>query len=371
MSKQNLPEKSPVVKSRSVVETYELLQSADSNGQLPLPPAPRLCNTGVQFTTSKIDWLEFTVKGVTPDYSISEYLSLKTDIFNPLDFGMHGYTDCQVYGMVKVLFSPAKPERGTKIILSSQALDEVGLDALVIISRVLRDGGTFARLDIAMDDRAGLLDVGRFYAAEMAGLSVTHYKQVEERKPWNRHACSLAGHSVVYGSRSSARYLRIYDKRLEQINTGKEDPGQWVRVELQANKTAAFSVASELTDKGMASIPGIIAGAVDFRQTDLTEKNSSRCARLDWWAAFLGSCKPIKTGIKKAIKTVAKKYEWLARQCKKAIGQVAFGYGPGAIADLLEDGIKTTCPKEWAVLFPNGEHANIQELKGNFLPIPF
>jgi phage replication initiation protein len=318
--------------------------------------APRSCNTGAQISqpskSSRIDWLEFTVKGVSPEYAVAEYLALEINDFTLADYGMQGYSDCYVYGFVKVLFSPEREERGTKIILSATALDEVGRDGLEIIKLVLRDGGTFARIDLALDDRSGLLDIDRIWQTELDGQTVCHFKEVSPIKKFNRHSRKLVANGVNFGSRCSSRFIRCYDKQLEQLNKNLPDPGQWVRIELQSNKRGAYVVAQTLAVHGLRCIPSIVSGALDFRERS-QDDNSTRCERLSWWDEYLGAIESIKTGAKKAVSTIEKKTEWLSKQCRKTMGQVAVAFDSQLILDMVMSGIKSTTKKEWEILFPD------------------
>jgi DNA relaxase NicK len=374
---------SPSLVNTSVFSPYELKSSneylarLDADYQLRLDlQAPRLCNTGAQITKplngSKIDWLEFTVKAVLPSYAVPEYLGLDFTDFVLADYGMQGYTDCLEFGFVKVLYSPAKLERGTKIILSSQALDEVALDGLEIIQRFLRDGGTPARIDLALDDRQGLFTIDMMWLAELAGHTVSHFQHVAPIERYNRHTRRRVAHGINYGSRTSKRYIRIYDKQLEQIFHGKPDPGKWVRVEMQSNKLAALEVCKVLVDSGLASIPRIVSGALDFRErSECPEKNVVRASRLSWWSAFLGDLPPIRTGVKKVFATIEKKLEWLCT-IKKNIGQVCVAFGKDVLTDLVMSGIDKTSFKEWKRLFPDRDSDSFYaDIRAGLKPVPF
>lgn len=318
---------------------------------LPEPPetkAPRSCNTGAQISAHsyKVDWLEFTVKGVSPDFAICEYLDLDPATFVLADYAMHGYSDLLEVGTVKVLHTTERPERGTKIILCSSALDEVGRDAVDIIRDVLRDGGTFARLDLALDDRYEYLDLDVIEEAVNRGEDVTHFADVEPKRKYNRSLRQLVARGINWGSRKGSRFLRIYDKRLERMREGEDDPGHWIRVELECKKRGALAAAVRIAETGAACIPAIVRGALDFRDPE-SDENTTRRTSVGWWEAFFDGMEGIKTGVRKAVSTIQDSALWLSHQCKKSIGKITAIFGQKALFDLVRDGINAVEQKEW------------------------
>lgn len=355
------------------------LQAHEADSQLGLDfQAPRPCNTGVQIPVSgkscKVDWLEFTLKNVSPAYVAKEYCRLDFDLFVLADYGLQGYTDCYVLGNCKILHSPNRAERGAKLILSSQALDEVGQDAIDIIKAVLRDGGTFARIDVAVDDFTGSITIAKIKKAVREGNITTHFQEVqpvEKFKLNNGKRACLISHGVNFGSRSSGRFVRAYDKRLQQKHVFNIETPEWVRIELQANKRSALALAVRLASDGASIIPSVVAGALDFRlRTD--DVKSDRAVRLPWWDKYLEGVQAIKTGLRKVAATIESKITWVSTQVSKTLGQVVVACGKDIIADVILTGIQRTKPKEWKMLFPERNIDSLYvDVQAGLAPVPF
>jgi len=325
---------------------------AESGTQFDLGLAPRTCNTGALNRSIKVDWLEFTVKRVLPVSAVRLYLNLDFALFSLSDHGMQGYTDMYQYGAVRVLHSPSKEERGTKIILSARALDEIGVDAVEVIKLALADGGTFARIDLALDDRSGVVDMSVIEFAVESQCDVSRFTQYEFRKPISARTRESVGHSVYFGKASSSRQVVFYDKRLERIAKGEDDTGPWVRCEVRWKKRAANLLASALSDRGLSAGGDIIRGVIDFRNDDHSEiEKRSVC---QWWEQWTESFSIVRTGIKKVVKTVYDKASWLDKQVKKSMGQVASILGIRVLGEIIEDGIRATSQGEWKLLDPDG-----------------
>lgn len=316
-------------------------------------PAPRTCNTGALIAPLKIDWLEFTVKGVDPVSAVSSYLGLDWSLFAVQDFGMQGYPDSAIYGKVIVLWSETKPARGAKIILSSQALDQVKTDAIEVIRLVLADGGTFARIDGALDDRNEIVSIDTVFSAVRERQDVNRFTQVEIREPIDRRTGDFAGRSVYWGKPSSSRQVVIYEKSIEQFRKTGNDTGHWIRCECRWKKRAANIAAVKLGLLGLEALPGMIKGIIDFRLNDNSQ--TDRRTVCDWWSAWVGAAEPIKTGIGKVVKTIEEKASWLGRQVSKTMGQVAALMDGETILEMIRAGIHATTDREWKQLDPTGK----------------
>lgn len=325
--------------------------------QLPLVnyhgTAPRPCNTGVHNsprTFIKIDWLEMTVKDCHYLTIIEDILKLDFSVFTEAERGMHGYPNMFVFGFVRVLHNNDKPALGTKIILSAQALDQVGNDAIEIIKQGLLLGGSFARIDLALDDRFNLLSFSEIEKTIESGSCVTNFQTFDVRRPRCTKSLDLKGRSIEWGSRQSDRFLVLYDKQMERINAGDYDSGHWLRFEGRWFKRAAMNLAVELALNGLSSGGGLLRGLIDFR--DNSDENKSRCLPLSWWSVFTDNLEIIKTGIKKLPKTIQDKCDWIQKQLCKPLGQVAAIIGVDQIALAIRAGIEATSPAVWQMLDP-------------------
>ncbi|MHB1955318.1 MAG: replication initiation factor domain-containing protein, partial [Sulfobacillus sp.] len=98
--------------------------------------------------------------------------------------------------------------------------------------------GRVTRIDGALDDRAGILDMRRIYEAWINGHATSHYKTMQAQMPKLSLGCgdpNPVPETLYFGDpREGISGIRVYNKQVEQIAKGHEDPGPWIRVELVA-----------------------------------------------------------------------------------------------------------------------------------------
>jgi hypothetical protein len=92
-------------------------------------------------------------------------------------------------------------------------------------------------------------------------------QEVQTRLRKRSMLTSDTGTTVYLGSRSSGRFVRVYDKA-GQVGV----PGPWVRVELELKGDDADGTARYIFQEGVHVIPGTIRAVVD-------------CPALPWWRA--------------------------------------------------------------------------------------
>jgi len=86
---------------------------------------------------------------------------------------------------------------------------------------VFEQKGHFGRIDVALDDRNGVIDVDRIYASVRAGNCVSHFRQSRLISGLDVGTGLDTGQTLCMGSRQSDTYLRIYDKAAEQRSKEK------------------------------------------------------------------------------------------------------------------------------------------------------
>lgn len=335
-----------------------------SRGQLSF--APRPSNTGAQmafdgFRGSRLDWLDFTVKGFSWEEVARQFLRFHPSSLIEMEGGARGHSHGLQFSDCTLLHSPGHPERGVKVVLSASALAGLPVDHLELLRQILNVGGSIARIDLAFDDCSGAVSPGLIAEMEDQGKVVSHFSRSRRIVEKCRKTGGLTGDSLVFGSRCSERYVRIYDKRLEQMFAkgvlAEDLPASWCRIELEAKKRAALVVAGALVAGGLESIPSILRGVFDVRE--LNQVHSSRRVPCDWWLALFAGAAIIKTGVQKLKTTIEQKLVWLSRTAKKALGQVVSVYGAPVVQFLVTAGIDATTPREWAQLVPAGVSLNL------------
>ena len=134
-----------------------------------------------------------------------------------------------------------------------------------------------SRLDIAGDDRDGLLNFRRM---------IPHCKH-------RRYICKARWRiwidgdeqAIYFGSPKSDRRLRIYNKALEQ---GLD--GHWLRCEMQMrNDNAVSFLLNWFRAKDIGKCyGGVLLDFLRFTRTSPEQHNHQRCQVMPWWTQFVG-----------------------------------------------------------------------------------
>ena len=252
----------------------------------------------------KIDWLEFSFKNEKPEILVPLLLDLDFAEFHSETYSLQGFEHLFTFGTVKILYSPNREHTPLKFILSAQALDTVGVDAMQIIKHASGFDAIWVRIDIALDCRNECITMPLIEDAVFSGLAVHRFRRFRPHKDYNSRLEPITN-SITFGSPKGKRMICIYDKRLERLDRGKDDPGHWVRIEGRWRSSTAKIVARTLLKTGLDA--GYLMGMLDFRENDANDSNKERRTRCAWWETFLAGCQPIKTGERKIPTTIEKK----------------------------------------------------------------
>lgn len=259
----------------------------------------------------RIDW----ISGTITDRPISETLATLNEIFSgwlDLEFGNYGY-ECSaiVCTSGRVYWSNVRPEMGVHFSLPSSALDICKIDTVSLARRLVGLGTKFTRVDFALDDTTGILDLDVIGKHARAGHFVSRWKR---NRVWEEFENGQSlGVTYSFGSRSSESYLRIYDKAAEQNTVG-----HWVRVELELKDERADTALKELlalpVEAWGEKVSSWLFGLLDFKIVS-SDSNKSRWQTAEWWLKFLGSVKKSRLYVSHAEPTFDGLKGWIDRQC--------------------------------------------------------
>ena len=258
-----------------------------------------------------IDWLTFSIKNIQePVQVIQKFLGLDPALFQEAPYGLMGYQRVLRFGDIQVLYEPRENEyfrdMGVCISMSGN-----GCRAFETMSRLTIKGakdtqGTastafptlfqllgaepsanISRVDIACDDREGHLSMDDI---------VRKVQDNEINSRMSKRALYLgydgtrrSGTTVYIGAESSAFRVRIYDKALEQ-----GESGHWVRVELVMRGENAQAFGRQLTN---AESVGKLAAQVINDKLSFIERddiNITRCTVCPWWRAFVDELESVR-----------------------------------------------------------------------------
>jgi len=296
---------------------------------------------------ASVDYWEFTV----PYDSMNDCLRLFPCGVEVLrnkrgDFvGWRGYTRSGFVAQSegRVGWSPDDQRMGFHVSLGGRALsvlaalDKRWVDLPSVMAYVLGDlGGHSTRLDLAFDDLDGLVTMDAVGSALREGRFVSRsrkWKFYQSAEPTKDHGL-VVGETYYLGSARSDTQLRIYDKRAERLQKGKDvDVAHWTRCELQFRRRRAdaagrlWSTVKERGQSVMVQFAGILRSHVEFKEPSF-DTNKQRQPIASWWARFLGFAEKARLAVVQAeAKTLEDVRAWFARQVAPSVALLEEGMG--------------------------------------------
>ena len=207
------------------------------------------------------------------------------------------------------------------------------------------------RLDIALDCRER-----RWMTVRKVN---NYFHQGRIRARWSRKTQNYMkggrGETFYWGSREGDSFLRVYDKRAEQLSRGVDEaelPPFWTRLELELKGQTATVAATKLHGLGVSSssLAGIVRGFVEFLAADSSSKQ--RAGPVDWWKRLLKDAEAVPIRLPKRVKSLYKTSQWVRRQVSPSLamlteaseGDVTWFY------ESLADGRERLRPDQWAMI---------------------
>lgn len=191
-------------------------------------------------TAWTIDWVSSTFKTGISDLDVRKALSfgfpLKTWTQTAPKFG-YKVAFVHPFGIV-VMANYARPEMGVHVILTGRSLKELsdrGVPGPKMLDWVFQEHGKVTRLDLAIDVLGTHIDL----------MSLGYSARVKDAPGTARKVNFYGGNdgqTVYVGSRSSEKFMRIYDKAAEQKMQG----ALWTRFELELKGDSARAAASQM-----------------------------------------------------------------------------------------------------------------------------
>ena len=224
---------------------------------------------------------------------------------------------------------------GVLVLLTGSACDAIAPDLEYIADYLSFHCGKASRIDIAVDDHIGLLDIAVINQARLDNSVVTNFQKARAIDESDLKAGATTSPTVIFGSSSSDLQIRFYDKAVKE---GAE--GHWVRCELQCRDKYADAVMGQLAaGKSLASVAmGILQDKLSFRMPE--GDNRKRWKVCGWWSDFLQDTDRLNLGVCKdrKISTPEKSLRWLERTVAPTLATIRHHYGMGKIEALCDKG---------------------------------
>lgn len=191
-------------------------------------------------------------------------------------------------------------------------------------------GGVMKRLDLAINDKAGILDIPKLKEKYKAGECISYFRKQKDYSGTEKCGSDLpknTGETLYLGSTSSELYMCAYQKNYEQYvknGTEVEDTEIKNRFEIRMkNERAYYAVVDLLTYRDAERTAfSIINHYVRFVDRE-DDKPKSQWKTNDDWAWFVGENRePIRLTTKPEPYTLQKALHWLQRQVAPTIKMV-------------------------------------------------
>lgn len=203
--------------------------------------------------------------------------------------GAKGYKERDYYDGVNINYGSDKPDQFLYVEISGQGcrvFETYGNgDYAALFEWILQtDGVQLTRIDIAFDDREGLLNLTDVRDALENG------DYASRLRTWEITHDSNDGMTIYLGSKHSDMFFRFYDKAIERGYLDRSC-GHWVRIELQLRHDKAEQyIKQSLSPESLISI---LIDLIRFLDPDDLDINKARRKSAIWWDRFIGSAERV------------------------------------------------------------------------------
>lgn len=303
-------------KQKATADKQELLSMAleKLNPQAPL--------------TMLIDYVRIRFPTTDVKHIVHDVLKLNLDYMVHEDYGFYSYTEHYAMGDVFVLTSPDE-EKGILLELKGQGCRQMesyllaqGRSWYDFLLDCLVERGVMKRLDLAINDMAGILDIPKLTEKSMNEECISVFRSFKSYRSGEliKHEEKLGmGNTLYIGSLKSEVYFCIYEKDYEQyVKYGipiEETPIK-NRFEIRLKNDRAYYAVKDLLTYQDAERT---AFAIINRYIRFADKDESK-ERCDWntnaqWKWFIGTDRErLKLTTTPEPYTLQRTLNWLHRQ---------------------------------------------------------
>lgn len=248
----------------------------------------------VSKTSSNIilyDWFSMSCRYDTVE-SIIDMLGFKFPVKWENSYGFYGYKNRIFFDGISIHFDHWNKETDFPLLeITGQGCRDFETytngdwDRLFIRALSPLDGYHVTRLDVAYDDHTGILDIGKmvrktykreFVARSQTGTITDQFKR------------EIDAMSIMFGTRKSDFYIRIYDKARER---GYTDGRHWIRCESVFKDDRAYEFLKNDMPIGKKYC-GVLKNYLRFvDRSDDTNKRRWKMSK--FWERFIGDCNSV------------------------------------------------------------------------------
>lgn len=300
------------------------------------------------------DWLAFTV----PHASVEEISTLLGGEWFETATGFRGYPTCWMtnpgrHGVGKLGKGAPRNPKEVHVDLSAGIVSTWEEPKIRnVLAWIFARGGHITRMDVALDDRAGQVSIAQIKQAVDAGQAVTRSQKFQIVAGSSLRDGASTGDTLYFGSRESQTMLRVYDKRLELQQKGREEAKDYgVRWELELKQDRAQACAKALLtlppEDWREFLVGVLRSYVDFRDISREDEpwEKYRAPLLAWWESLTEGFKRCRLVVEKVKQTIDDVCQWLADSVSGMLALAYFYRGESFLQQLIYTGTKKWNPK--------------------------
>lgn len=278
--------------------------------------------------TMLLDYVRIRFPTTDVSYVVKDILKLKLDFMQHEDFGYYSYPEHYAMGDIFVLTSPEE-EKGILLELKGKGCRQFESFLLAqhrswydFLSDALMGGGVMKRLDLAINDMKGILDIPELTekCQNEECISVFRsFKSYRSGELIHRNEKPDMGNTLYIGSVSSEIYFCLYEKDYEQyvkFGIPIEETATKNRFEIRLRNERAYHAVCDLLTYQDAERTAFSIINRYLRFVDREEKKP----RSQWnvnasWAYFIGSDRRrLKLTTEPKPYTFERTLIWLSRQ---------------------------------------------------------
>lgn len=326
-----------------------------------MPPSN---NMGAENTTALIpavnrvliDWFAWTLKTNDPHEAI-KLSGLDCMDFTNTGGGGMGYKSSMRAGNIVVFYDGnegmgchiSMTGKGCRFYETTYKKSNVWY---ALIHRLFSINATITRIDVALDNVDGSLDLSLLEQAVINDTVRTRFKGAQRIENFSFGSRKKQqGKTIYLGSRQSRFKVRFYDKAAEQGLSG-----HWVRCELQCMAERAQELARHLAKPKDNDLGALSVAALNhyFSVVDLDDINRSRCTPAAWWQTWLNTAEKLRLTTAKAIRLVDECMEYIRQQYSPTLAMIHRYLGDKTfrqyIADVVSTGSKRQTKKHEMII---------------------
>ncbi|AVV06797.1 TPA: replication initiation factor domain-containing protein [Listeria monocytogenes] len=290
--------------------------------------------------SSVIDYFRMTFKRHDIDTFFEEVMQMNIDAMLREPSGKYGYVEKFELDQIRVYLSAPGDERGIMIELGGQGCRqfESVLEAQkrsweVFLRKARSERGKATRVDIAVDDLKGYIDIPDCLYFTQAGYVSSRIDEYNFNGTGQIGTENIQGVSIYFGSKQSNIYFTMYQKNYEQAKKNKvsaEEYGVWNRYEIRlADEKAEEAVTEILRQNNIGEIGrGILKGYLNFYFDEDLKVGKRKLKRLvKGWNLLLDDVAPLKLSLKPSDSFYLKTENWLKRQAGGVMKMVTLADG--------------------------------------------